>query len=464
MPETDVVVIGGGISGLTVAYYLGRAGIACTLVEKSARLGGLIATESAEGCDLEAGPDSFIASKIAVQELAASLGIADRIIPSNDARRGILVARHNSLQPLPPGMIMMAPSNVRAALNSGFFSWKTKLRFLRELRFRPQRRQTDVSLGQFVADHFGSEVLATIAEPLLTGVYGGDPGHLSVASVLPRFLGYEEQYGSLIRGVRRERKARAQSGSLFLSFDRGMQTLTDCLAERVRKTARVVTADAESIERIAGGWQVRTSAGVVSSSAVVLALPAWAAGKLVAALDAEAASLLGAIPYSSAILATFVFDRAEMADPLDGFGFLVPRAERRTIAAATWINTKFPQRVAANRVAIRVFVVGETALDLASSSDSSVLDACLSDLQRWMQFQAKPLAQLVYRWPNSMPQYTVGHQERIRSLQDRISQHPGLFVSGNAYDGVGIPDSIRLAKQVSERLTNYCNLHRIPKN
>lgn len=451
MSASDTLIIGGGISGLSTAYYLGRLGIRSTIFEKS-RVGGLIDTQQVQGSELELGPDSFIATKEAVQELAAELGITNRIIPSNDAHRRIFIARHGTLQQLPTGMIMMTPANLSAALRSPFFSLHSKLGFVRELLFRPCRRAKDVTLEQFVVDHFGREVLETVAEPLLTGVYGGDPARLSVASVLPRFLHYEEQFGSLVRAVRREQKARKHSASLFLSFDGGMQTLIDALTRAVTNNTTVVHAEAETIERVASGWRLHSPVGVFEAPTVVVALPAWAGARLLASVDAATSQLLGEIPYSSAILTTFVFDRTTFSHPLHGFGFLVPRRERRTIAAATWINTKFPQRIPPDRVAIRAFIVGETALEFAGVPDSAVLEQSLADLKHWMRFDATPVFQGVRRWPESMPQYTVGHKQRIQSLYARLKEHQGLYLVGNAYEGVGIQDCLRLAKAVAAKV------------
>lgn len=458
MEHRSALIIGGGISGLSAAYYLGRRGISSTVVEKSSRLGGLIGTRRVEDCELELGPDSFIASKGAVQELAAELGIQDRIIASNDAHRRIFIARSGSLQPLPPGMVMMAPANLKAAVRSPFFSTRSKFRFIRELLLRPRRRPADVSVEEFVVDHFGREILETVAEPLLTGVYGGDPAQLSVRSVLPRFVACEERYGSLIRGVRRElgthgpRQARKGSGSFFLSFKGGMQTLTDTLARNVEKFTRTVTAEAQHVQQIAGGWRVHTSEGLFEAASLILAVPAWAAATMIESLDADTADLLRKISYSSAILTTFVFDRDKLLQVLNGFGFLVPRRERRTIAAATWIGTKFPDRIPANKTAIRTFIVGETALRLKAAPDVSVLSESLKDLRHWMTFAASPLFEHVQHWPDSMPQYSVGHADRVADLRSRLQRFSGLYLCGNAYNGVGIPDCVRLAKDTIEKL------------
>jgi protoporphyrinogen/coproporphyrinogen III oxidase len=451
-----VVIVGGGISGLAAAHFLSKHGQRLTLIEKEPRLGGLIRTDRVDGCDLEAGPDSFIATKPELRELAGELGIEDRIISSNDAQRRVFIARKGTLKPMPAGMVMMAPSDVPAALRSTFFSAGSKLRFLRELFCAPRQRQEDVSLGEFVREHFGEEVLESIAEPLLTAVYGGDARSLSVESVLPRFLGYERDYGSLIRGVRQERRQRTPGASLFQSFVGGMQTITDTLERDIARSTRICSTEATQVKPIAAGWRVMTVDGPHDAENVILAVPAPAAALLLQTSAPDAAAVLAEIPYSSAILVTTLFARAAFAHPLDGFGFLVPRKERETVAAATWVNTKFPSRVAADRVALRSFVVADEAVQLAWASDDEIIHRVRGDLRRWMGIENEPVLSIVTRWPCSMAQYTVGHSARIKTLHRMMEKLPGLHLCGNSYLGIGLPDCVRAAREVTQRIsTNF---------
>ena len=227
MTSARVLIVGGGVSGLATAYFLRQQGIRSVVVEKSNRLGGLVRTDRIQGCLLEAGPDSYIATKPALTELARSLGLP--LIGSNDSARRIFIVRRGKLVPLPKGMVMMVPSRLGPALASGLFSFGAKLRFLAELRLSPRERAADISVGELVSDHFGPEVLEYVTNPLLSGVYGGNAAALSARSVLPRFVGYEQRFGSLIRGVRQEANS-AAPGSLFLSLRDGMQSLVDSLA------------------------------------------------------------------------------------------------------------------------------------------------------------------------------------------------------------------------------------------
>lgn len=457
MPRTQVTIVGGGISGLAAAYYLTKHGIRPTLIEKEPRVGGLIRTDRIDGCDLEAGPDSFIASKPELRELAVELGIEDRIIPSNDARRRVFLARDGALTPMPPGMIMMAPSDLVAALRSRFFSARTKLRFLREWFAKPRQRPGDVSVGDFVRDHFGDEVLELVAEPLLTGVYGGTARDLGMESVLPRFLNYERDYGSVIRGARQEQKGRKPGVSLFQSFAGGMQTVVDALQQQLTPHMDLIHTEATHLSRTDATWRVLTLDGPYDAEHVILAVPAFTAGTLLESTVPEASAMLNAIPYSSAILVTDLFAGEHFDHPLDGFGFLISQSQRTTIAASTWISTKFPSRVAPGRVALRSFIVGEEALALEKADDRHIAKRVQEDLRRWMSLEAEPLQTLVTRWPHSMPQYSVGHSGGIAQLAEILAAFPGLHLCGNAYGGVGIPDCIRMARKAADRVGSKLN-------
>ena len=451
----EVIIIGGGISGLATAYYLGRKGIRSVIVEKSNRLGGLIKTDFIRGCRLEAGPDSYIATKRAVTELAQDLGdLSGDIIRSNDNARRIFILRHNKLLRMPPGMVMMVPSRWGPALRSGLLSNRTKLRFLTETLSPPRRRDGDISVGEFIEDHFGKEVLDYIAEPLLCGVYGGQADRLSAECVLPRFVGYEREYGSLIRGARLERSAKAKPDSLFLSFRHGMQQLADALEAAIQGSSCVVRAEAVRLSQNSGQWQIETGHGSLTAAHVVTACPAYTCSKLLEETAPELASDLAGIPYSSAILVTLVFDRATLGHPLDGFGFLVPQKERRTVAAATWVSTKFPSRVPANLAAVRAFIVGPNAAGLMNSSEEVLIQITRGELGEIMGIKASPVFSTVHKWPVSMPQYVIGHGERLKSIRQRLKQLEGLHLVGNAYEGVGIPDCVRLARQAADRISD----------
>jgi oxygen-dependent protoporphyrinogen oxidase len=460
----DVLIVGGGISGLATAYYLEQQGLSVVLVEGQSRLGGLIATEQRSGCYLEAGPDSYIATKPAVTELAHSIpGLAARIINANDAARRVFVAKEGRLTPMPRGMAMMVPGEWRPALESPLFPAVTKLRFFSELFYRPRVREQDISISDFVRDHFDETVLEYVTEPLLTGVYGGEAGKLSARSVLPRFVGFEEKFGSLIRGVRRERTQRKPGESLFLSFENGMQTLVDSVAGELGSGVRVVRGVAEQATVAPRrGWKVVASGQSEEAAHLVLTCPAFRAAAILEGVDPGLSEELTAIPYSSAITVMMGYDGARFGHPLDGFGFLVPRRERKIISACTWVNTKFPSRAAPGWALLRAFIVGREAEELMAAGDEDLSEMVAAEFKRLMGTCSRAWLTSVHRWPRSMPQYVVGHEARTFRIEEQLSEHKGLHLVGNAYDGVGIPDCVRLARSVSQRIAAQVRESREP--
>lgn len=452
---SQVLIIGGGISGLSTAYFLSKRGIPSILVEIQPRLGGLIRTDVVAGCQLEAGPDSYIAAKPQVTELATEIpGLANKIIGTNDKDRQIFVVKNGALIPMPRGMNMMVPGNMREALGSPLFPGETKRCLLQERFLKPRLRAGDISISEFVRDHFDDVLLEYITEPLLTGVYGGEVGKLSAASVLPRFLDYERRYGSLIRGVRKERSEEQRSGSLFRSFRNGMQELTDGLARATAPLMNVVHGEATQVDRQNRRWRVRIAGEWRHADHLIAALPAHRAANIFETKFPALAGQLAAIPYSSAITVTFGFERKSIAHPLNGFGFLVPRSERRQVAACTWISAKFPARTPEPYVAMRAFIVGTDADMLIPEGDEAILRGVRRELTRLMGVEAEPVFHTLYRWPSSMPQYVVGHGERVQRIGKLLEPLENLSVIGNAYEGVGIPDCVRLARQAAERIVD----------
>jgi protoporphyrinogen/coproporphyrinogen III oxidase len=444
---SDAIIVGGGISGLAAAYYLSKKGLSSTLIEAQSRLGGLIRTDLISKCQIEAGPDSYVSTKPEATELAEEIpDLKAGIIGTNDESRRIYLVNGGKLVPMPAGMVLMVPGDMRAALSSCLFPDSTRRRILDERFIKPKQRDQDISVADLVVDHFDRNMLETIAEPLLTGVYGGDAGRLSAASVLPRFLEYERHYGSLVRAVRAERKETQQRGSLFLSFKGGMQALTDAVYRASSGAVTRVTGEATRVTGQTGGWQVHIGSAKREAKFLIIAVPAHKAAQLFSDSLPPLSAELAAIPYSSAITVVLGYARSSIAHPLDGFGFLVPRAERRRVAACTWINTKFPQRIAPEYAALRAFLVDTDAEALLTNTDEEIIHVVRQEFMRLMGIDAEPVFSAVQRWPLSMPQYVVGHGARRQRIFALVEHERGLYLVGNAYEGVGIPDCIRLAK------------------
>lgn len=447
-----VAIIGGGISGLATAHHLAKAGIPSTIIDEQRRLGGVIRTDIVQGCVLEAGPDSFLAAKPWALDLIRELGLADEVIPSNDRRRVTYVVRRGRLVPLPEGLMLMAPTRVLPVVTSRLLGWGTKIRMGLEWLRKPQDGLPERTVAEFIGSHYGDEAVSYLAEPLLAGVYGGDPAQLSANAVLPRFVEMESRYGSLTRGALALRQAAQNPAPLFQTLKGGLGAIIEALAKSIRPHAGVAYHEVTSIERREGGYLVRMPGAWLETSHVVLACPAHRAAAILRGLDESLATLLDSIPYTSSMTVALIYDRAELRHPLDGFGFLVPKRERRGLVACTWVNTKFDHRAPAGRAVLRCFLGGAGEGGSLSQSDETILDGVLEELRRLMGIRARPLEWRIARWPASMAQYTLGHARRVEEIAARIRTHSGIHLVGNAYYGIGIPDCARMGKEVAARI------------
>ncbi|HSW49621.1 MAG TPA: protoporphyrinogen oxidase [Bryobacteraceae bacterium] len=449
-----VVIIGGGISGLSAAYYLAKTGIPSTLVERRQRLGGVIHTETVDGCVIEAGPDSFLSAKPAALELIHELGMSGEIIGSNDHLRVTYVRRKGRLTPLPDGLMLMVPTRILPMITTRLVGWPTKIRMGLECLRRPSSKpREDRSVADFIRDHYGQEAVDYLTEPLLSGVYGGDPEQLSISSVLTLFAEMEAKYGSLSRGVlaaRRRARSSGKKAPLFQTLRSGLGSLIQAV-ERVA-APRVITDAALAVERRNGRYKVRLTGGEMEADAVVLACQAYEAGELLDSIDPELAGLLSSVQYNSSITVSLGYDRGSFDGPQNGFGFLVPKKERRRLVACTWVGTKFPYRVPEDKVMLRCFLGGTS-----DESDEQLVGRIREELLEIMRLRAAPSFWRVSRWPRSMAQYTVGHRHRVEAIQERVKAVPGLYLAGNAYTGIGVPDCARMGKQAAEAIIRARN-------
>jgi oxygen-dependent protoporphyrinogen oxidase len=450
-----VIIIGGGISGLSTAYYLAKGGISPTLIESRARLGGVIQTEKIEGCTIEAGPDSFLSVKPAAMDLIGELGLRDEVIGSNDHLRITYVRKGGKLVPLPDGLMMMVPTKILPLLTTGLLSTGTKIRMGMELLRSPKMKGGDESVADFVREHYGQEAVDYLAEPLLSGIYGGDPRELSVTAVLPRFVELSARYGSLTRGVLASRAQTPKSQTpapLFRTLKGGLGQLVGAVEASIRGKVTVRQARAETVERTASGFRVRVDGEWMEADRLVVACEAHSGSGLLKPIDSRLADLLGQVAYSSSMTVAVGFDAADFAKLPSGFGFLVPKKERRRLVACTWIGTKFSYRVPEGKVVARCFLGGTDDAGVLGESDEAVSAAVIQELHEIAGVTALPRFTRIARWPRSMAQYTVGHPAREAELEARLSQIPGLHVAGNAYQGIGIPDCIRMGRAAAEAI------------
>jgi oxygen-dependent protoporphyrinogen oxidase len=440
----SVVIVGGGISGLATAYYLQKAGIRPTLIEKDPQLGGVIRTEVVNGCLVEGGPEAFLAAKPWAMELIEDLGLTGEVIGSNDHARVTYVVRDGKLVPLPEGLMMMAPTRVWPTAATRLVGWRTKIRMALEWFHRkPEAPLPDRSVAQFVRDHYGQEAVDYLTEPLLAGVYGGDPEQMSVRAVLTRFSELEDRYGSLTRGILAER--RRATGPIFRALKRGMGQLVDAIA--ARNPAKILRGSVDSLEHTGAIYRLRVAGHWMEADEVVLACPAHQSAQLVRSLQPELSHLLAGIPYTSSTTVALGYNRADLQHPLNGFGFLVPARERTGILACTWVGTKFDHRVPDDKALIRCF------FNSTELSSTDAIETARTDLKRFMGVETQPSFTRISRWPESMAQYTVGHQQRVAAIEQALHGRPGLHLAGNGYYGVGIPDCVRLAKEVASKIS-----------
>ena len=444
----SAIVVGGGISGLSAAHYLTRAGVGVTLIEKEPRLGGVMQTECIDGCTLELGPDSFLAAKPWLLDLIRDLGLAGDLIRSNDHLRKSYILRHGRLVPLPDGLMMVVPTKVLPLLASSLLSWRTKIRMGLEWFRRPGAPQADRSVAEFLRDHYGQESVDYIGEPLLSGVYGGDPAELSVVSVLPRFAEIEAKYGSLTRGVLAMRGKGPANGPLFQSLRGGLAGISEAVVRTAGQLLTVIQGKADAMERAGDCWRVRVNGEWHEGCDVVLACRAYESSALVQPFCPELAGLLSAIPYTSSMTLALGYRRADVNHPLNGFGFLVPKTERGLLLGCTWVGTKFSHRVPDDKAVLRCFMAG----DSLSLSDDQIVATARAEILRIMGVDAEPVFAKISRWPRSMAQYTVGHAERVKRIEALAEAFPGLHLAGSAYHGIGLPDCVRTGKMASEAI------------
>jgi oxygen-dependent protoporphyrinogen oxidase len=468
-----VVIIGGGIAGMATAYALQERAravqlpLTCTLVEASGRLGGAILTERVDGFVIEAGPDSLLTQKPWGVELCRELGIGDRLISTNDQQRKIYILWQGRLQLLPEGLMLIVPTRLGPLLRSRLLTWPGKIRMACEYLLPPRPPEGDESLAAFVRRRLGREALERIATPLLAGIYAGSLDEMSLLATFPRIRELEAQHGGLIRGMLAQRRARTRrvpapghpSAALFVTPRQGMGELVEALTPRLAGVTIVRQTTVKSIRpqalenRASIVYEITgEEAPTLRADAVVLATPAHVTARLVEGFHPELAKALSTIPYVSTATISLAYRRTDVAHPLDGFGFLVARDEPCSIIGATWTSTKFPHRAPAERVLIRCFVGGVASEHLVSLDDAALVQLAREALQRILGITAAPLLSRLYRWEKANPQYQVGHLERVEAMETMLTPYAGLFLTGSAYHGIGVPDCIHHGTQTAERV------------
>jgi oxygen-dependent protoporphyrinogen oxidase len=462
-----IAIVGGGISGVATAYQLACDSVQCTLFEASDRLGGIVETVRRQGFVIECGPDSWVTEKPWARELAVELGLEDQIIASNDQWRRTYVQlggdRLAQLIPIPDGMRMMVPAKWGPLLESPLFSWQARLAYLREPKRAAELKASapdhDESVADFVRRHFGEEIARTIAGPLLAAVFGGDITQLSVRAVMPAFVRMEAEEGSLILAL--QRRAQQSPLPIFTTLASGLGTLIERMVSRLPSSSLRLREPVLRIAADRGSWRLTTAQGEDRFDAVVLATPLHVTRSLLHPLE-DGARMAGLLPQqaTSAIVVAFAFPAAQAARMRlpRGFGFVVPQSfgsesgPRHQLLACTFVHQKFPGRAPEGAVLLRAFFGGHTGEELLGEPDDQLIERARLQLSRVFGPLPETSETIVRRWPHSLPQYAVGHLDRMAELESMLSAMPGLHLLGSAYHGVGLPDLIRQGRAVARVL------------
>lgn len=462
---TRIAIVGGGMAGLATAYFLRRDGpgpgsLEIVGLEARRRLGGSIATVREGGLLVETGADSFLATKPWGVELARELGLADRLQGVRPAARRVYVLRGGRLHPLPEGFVLGAPTRILPLAGSPLLSPVGKARAAMECVVPPRREAEDESLASFVRRRLGREVLERIAGPIVAGIHAGDPERLSAEATLPQLRALEREYGSVIRGLRKASRGRGglEPGSLgpFATLRGGLGELVDALLLRTEGVAWETGALATRLERgLRGRFRiVGESRPPLEADAVVLATPAWASARIVEDVSPELAARLRTIPYASSAVITLAFRGLAGRLPL-GSGCIVPPGEGTPLTACTWSSSKFDGRAPPSDVLLRGFLGDARCPTLLESPDETLVRIAQDFAREVLRVHDEPALTRVDRWPASHPQYEVSHGNRLAAIEEQASRIPGLFLTGSAYRGIGIPDCVRDARDTARSALEF---------
>ena len=468
-----VVIVGGGIAGLSTAFaLLEQAGsrdepLQCTVVEGQDYFGGKIVTNRRDGLITEGGPDSFLTTKPSALALCEKLGLTSQLINTNTEHARTFTYSKGRLREFPQGLIAMVPTKLGPLFRSGVVSWAGIVRMGADWII-PARPQTngEETLAEFFSRRLGAEAFDRLVEPLVAGIYAGDANELSVDATFPHLVELERKHGSLIKGAltmqrtRPSHKPSATTRTLFTTLQGGLSDLITNLTERLAGAGvslrRGVNVRALQVCDSHTPYRVELEGGEsLDAEAVVLATPAYVSADLLRSFDHEVSTSLDRIPYASTMTISMVFSESEVKSQLRGYGFVVPRVENRPLIAATWSSMKWAGRAPSGQCLVRCYLGGRGREHLLELDDAELTGRACRELASMVGIQSPPLHVEVYRWPRAMPQYTRGHRERVQRIRQRVALHPGLYVTGAAYDGIGIPDCIRDAENTAAKLSAY---------
>lgn len=460
--QLQAVIVGGGISGLSAAYYLSQQAkehnlpLSISVVEKEERLGGKIQTIRQDGFVIEQGPDSFLRRKPAVIALSKELGMDKKWVGMGPHASRTYIVHQGKLHLLPQGLMLGVPLRLGPFLKTGLISPLGKLRAALDFVLPRKQDGQDESLGHFLKRRLGPEVVEKIAEPLLSGIYAGDAYRLSLKATFPQFRELEQKYGSLIRGMRQSQHQNVTQSpqstenmptSIFLSFQNGLYSLIEALENQLQEEVTFhLSAEAAALEKEDGKYILHLADGQkLRADILILATPASITAQMFT--DEKIKKPLQAVRYVSVANVVLAFEEKGSNIKLDGSGFLVPRGENFSVTAATWTSVKWPHTAPPGKILIRTYLGRENGEDLLHLEDQELVQLVRKEMKQIIGLDQEPLFYHVNRWPQSMPQYQIGHVERLQTVQEHLaSAYPGLFLCGAGYRGIGIPDCIAQGK------------------
>ncbi|MGD2216904.1 MAG: protoporphyrinogen oxidase [Gemmatimonadales bacterium] len=460
--EKRVAVVGGGIAGLAAAYELTlqarerNLSLSLDLFESAERLGGSILTERVDDYVLDAGPDALLTLKPWGLELCREIGLEAEIIPTQDEHRGVALYSRGRLRSLPYGTGSNAVRKIRAYMASGVVSWPAKLRMAADLVLPRGAQKEDESMADFFGRRLGREAVERIVDPLIAGIYSGDPDKLSIYSTFPRFPQMVARQRSILLSLLRAPQSTRSGGRtlpIFCSLRDGLGRIVEAIVERLDSARIRLSTPVTAVERAGAGYSLETHAGRHNGYAgLILAAPAWTTARLLGDLAPEAAAKMKSIRYVSSATVFFAYRSSDLGVRPRGFGFLVPACEGRRINGATWITNKFAYRSPDGGFLARCFIGGDRTGEELQADDEGLVRICKEELRDIAGIGAQPVFSRVYRWKDSGPQYDVGHAPLAREIEEALAEHSGLFVTGAGYRGVGIPDCVRDGRETARRV------------
>ncbi|MCX6047442.1 MAG: protoporphyrinogen oxidase, partial [Chloroflexi bacterium] len=437
----QVIIIGGGITGLAAAYRLQKLApdVAITLLEREDRLGGKILTEQSDGFVVEGAPDSFLSRKPRGIGLCEELGLIPQLQGRDPRHSKTFVRRHGALYPLPSGLTGMIPTNLAALENNPLISSAGRARLAQEVDLPPVPPNGDETLAHFVTRRLGREVYENLVEPLMSGIYAGDGEQLSLAATFPQLRQLELKYGSLLKGLQASQSEGSEPSSAapyppFVAVQGGMGELVKRLVEQLGQTTLLTGVDVTGLSQATdGSYTVQLQQGqALKADAVIVTTPAFVTARLLTTVDPTLAELHAAIPYASSATISFAFAVADLPRKPDGYGYVIPRVEETDLLACTWSSSKWTNRAPADCALVRVYIGRFGRRDVLAESDAELVELALNELRITLGYTATPQRHWIFRWPQSMPQYLLGHADRLRQIEAKLSEHPNLFLAGAA--------------------------------